>query len=61
MARRKSIDSHTAEILRNFNLDPKECLWDCHGTWVLLHKWVVFIGQRAGSKLDPPQIVNADQ
>ena len=61
MARRKSIDSHTAEILRNFNLDPKECLWDCHGTWVLLHKWVVVIGQRAGIKLDPPQIVNADQ
>jgi hypothetical protein len=61
MARRKSIDSHTEEILRKFNLDPKECLWDCHGTWILLHKWVVVIGQRANIRLDPPEIINADQ
>ena len=61
MARRRKIDSHTEEILRKFNLDPKECLWDCHGSWILLHKWVVVIGQRAGITLSPPQIINADQ
>tara|TARA_R100000152_G_scaffold13920_2_gene6235 strand:+ start:3173 stop:3799 length:627 start_codon:yes stop_codon:yes gene_type:complete len=61
MARRgKRIDPHTEEILQKFNLDPKECLWDCHGTWILLHKWVVLIGQRAGVILDPPKIIETN-
>ena len=61
MARRgKGIDPHTEEILKKFNLDPKECLWDCHGTWILLHKWVVVIGQRAGVLLDTPRIIESN-
>ena len=61
MARRAPrISPHTEEILKKFNLDPKECLWDCHGTWILLLKWVVLIGQRAGVILDPPKIIETN-
>ena len=25
------------KILKEFGLDPREALWDCHGSWILLH------------------------
>ena len=62
MAKRNSkLDKHTEAILKKFKLDPKAALWDCHGTWIIYHRWVVIIGERAGIKLDAPQVLNCDQ
>lgn len=41
-------------ILQSFDLDPRECLWDCHGTWVIYHKYCEVIAAKAGITFDPP-------
>ena len=33
-----TIKPEVRKILEQFGLNPREALWDCHGTWVLLHK-----------------------
>jgi len=42
----KPIDSRALAILKKLNLDQKDeqgqykALWDCHGTWVMYHRYI---------------------
>lgn len=36
----KKIDDRVKKVLQEQGFDWKECLWDCHGTWVMYHKWI---------------------
>lgn len=40
MAAKKKIDDRVKEVLKKQGFDWQECLWDCHGTWVMYHKWI---------------------
>jgi hypothetical protein len=42
------IDPTVSAILKQYKIDPKEALWDCHGTWVMLHRFVELAGAKAG-------------
>lgn len=53
------IKKEIADILAKFDLDPKEALWDCHGTLVIYHKHCELIAAKAGIVFDAPQIIEA--
>lgn len=42
----KPLDDRVKKILKELGLDPKQCLWDCHGTWVMYHRYI----EQAGAK-----------
>lgn len=56
----KRIDPIVQEVLDRFGIDPRRALWDCHGTWIIYHKYVEMIAAKAGAVLDSPHIVHAD-
>ena len=60
MARTKKLDPIVKEVLDRYGVDPKLALWDCHGTWIIYHKYVEFIGMSAGVVLDTPEIIHSD-
>jgi len=48
------------KILKEFGLDPREALWDCHGSWILLHKSCQTIAMKMGIKFDKPEVLHMD-
>lgn len=52
----KPLDPFIKEILLKHGL-KQEALWDCHGTWVMTHKYVELIGAKIGAVLDKPEIM----
>lgn len=44
----KPLDERVKKILKELDFDHKECLWDCHGTWVMYHRFVEIAGAKAG-------------
>ena len=48
------------EILKDNDVDPREACWDCHGTWVIYHKYLERIADRNGIIFDAPQILTCD-
>lgn len=53
----KRLDPIVEEVLSRYDIDPRRALWDCHGTWVIYHKYVELIGMKAGVILDTPRII----
>ena len=56
----KKIDPIIKEVLDRYGIDPRRALWDCHGTWIIYHKYVEMIAAKAGATLDLPTVVHAD-
>ena len=54
----KRLDPIIEEVLSRYDIDPRRALWDCHGTWVIYHKYVELIGMKAGIRLDPPRVID---
>ncbi|BAQ87654.1 hypothetical protein [uncultured Mediterranean phage uvMED] len=52
----KPIDSRALAILKKYELDVKndqgeyKALWDCHGTWVMYHRYIEQAGASNGIK-----------
>ena len=52
----KPIDSRALAILKKYELDQKDdqgeykALWDCHGTWVMYHRYIEQAGASNGIK-----------
>jgi len=42
----KPLDERVKKILKELDFDPKECLWDCHNTWVMYHRFVEIAGAK---------------
>lgn len=55
-----TIKPEVKTILQKFGLEPREALWDCHGTWVLLHKSCQTIAMKMGIEFDKPEILHMD-
>jgi hypothetical protein len=55
----KPLDPIVEEVLNRYGIDPRRALWDCHGTWVIYHKYVELIGMKAGVHLDPPRLIES--
>ena len=48
------------DILKDNDVDPREACWDCHGTWVIYHKYLERIADKNGIVFDAPQILACD-
>ena len=56
----KPIDKHAQKILEELNLNPKDCLWDCHGAWVMYHRYVEQAGIEKGISINAIEVVEAN-
>ena len=56
----RKLDQALVEILQKYHPSPRDAVWDCHGTWVILHKAVELIAAKAGVQFDAPYIIHAD-
>jgi hypothetical protein len=54
----KRLDPKIAEVLKTFGYD-QSAVWDCHGTWVVLHKYLEQIAAKAGIRFDTPTVIEA--
>ena len=54
------IDKLISDILKSYKVDPREACWDCHGTWVIYHRYLERIADKAGITFDTPQFVHTD-
>ena len=48
------------EVLREIGLRPEDAGWDCHGTYVLLHKALEKVAVKKGVIFDTPQVLTAN-
>jgi hypothetical protein len=55
----KAPDPRIIEILKKYEEDPREAMWDCHGTWVVYHKAVERIAAKASITFDMPEVIEA--
>ena len=55
-----ALDKTVKEILDKYNINPREACWDCHGTWVILHKYLERIADKAGITFDAPEFIHTD-
>jgi hypothetical protein len=56
----KKLDPLLIEVMKKYDIDPREALWDCDGTWVMYHKYVEQIAARAGIEFEAPEIIEAN-
>lgn len=56
----KQLDPKIADVLKEYGFGAESC-WNCHGTWVVLHKSCEQIAAKAGIKYDAPQVLVADK
>ena len=52
----KPLDKRVSEILKKLGFDPKQCLWDCHGTWVMYHRFIEIAGAKNSIAYDLTEI-----
>ena len=52
-----TIKPRVKELLEKFGLDPRQSLWDCHGTWVLYHAACQVIANKLDIRFDEPEVV----
>lgn len=55
----KQLDSAIADVLKGYGIGREAC-WDCHGTWVVYHKYLEQIAAKAGIKFEAPLVIEAD-
>jgi hypothetical protein len=53
-----TIKPHVRRLLEMYGLDPKESIWDCHGTWVLYHSACQAIAAKLNILFSEPEIVH---
>ena len=56
----KPLDPTVKEILAKYKIDPKEALWDCHGTWVMYHRHIERVAADNKITFDPPKVLEAN-
>ena len=52
----KKIDDRVKEVLQKQGFDWKECLWDCHGTWVMYHRFIEIAAAQNNIKYELSEI-----
>ena len=52
----KPLDERVKQILKKLGFDPKQCLWDCHGTWVMYHRYIEIAGAKNSINYDLTEI-----
>ena len=56
----RKIDPAVETILKRYDMNAKDVLWDCHGTWCMYHRALEQVAAKAGIKFAPPAIIEND-
>ena len=48
----KPLDKRVTAILKGLGLTKEESLWDCHGTWVMYHRYIEIAGVKKKISID---------
>lgn len=56
----KALDPMVIEVLKKYGEDGRTACWDCHGTWVVLHKALERVAVKAKISFDPPAVLQVD-
>jgi hypothetical protein len=56
----KPLDTTIKAILDKYKINPKEALWDSHGTWVMYHRHIEKVAADNGIIFDAPQVLEAN-
>jgi hypothetical protein len=56
----KAVSQAIKDILKIYEMEPKEALWDCHGTWVMYHKSIELVAAKAGINTTFKQVLHSD-
>ena len=48
----KPLDKRVTDILKTLGFNSKECLWDCHGAWVMYHRYIEIAGVKKKISID---------
>jgi hypothetical protein len=56
----KRLDPALIDILKTYEIDANDALWDCHGTWVMYHRYIEIVAAKAGVSFDPPVFLETD-
>ena len=60
MSKKVNVPEKVGAVLRKIGADPATAGWDCHGTYVLLHKTLERVAAEEGVKFSPPEILVND-
>ncbi len=60
MSPMKPISNEIMALLEEYEIDPKEALWNCHGTWVMYHKYIEKIARMMNIHFREPTIIEGD-
>jgi hypothetical protein len=60
MSPMKPISNEIMALLEEYEIDPKEALWNCHGTWVMYHKYIEKIARIMNIHFQEPTIIEGD-
>jgi len=57
----RQLDPSIAKIFKDMDMDPKEAVWDCHGTWVAYHRALEKVAASKSITFDKPEIAFKDE
>ena len=60
MRKKHNIPEQVVEVLKDVGMSSAEAGWDCHGTYVLLHKALEKVAAKRNVVFDPPQVLSAN-
>ena len=60
MKKKHNIPEQVVEVLKDIGMSSAEAGWDCHGTYVLLHKALEKVAAKRNVVFDPPQVLSAN-
>jgi len=60
MSPMKPISNDIMALLEEYEIDPKEALWNCHGTWVMYHKYIEQIARIMNIGFQAPTVIESD-
>jgi len=60
MRKKHNIPEQVVEVLKDIGMSSAEAGWDCHGTYVLLHKALEKVAAKRNVVFDPPQVLSAN-
>jgi hypothetical protein len=52
----RPLDPAIAKIFKDMGMDPKDAVWDCHGTWIAYHRALEKVAAIRGIAFDKPEI-----
>lgn len=55
-----NVPENVGKVLKDIGMTSRQAGWDCHGTYVLLHKALEKVAAHQGITFDPPEIIQCD-